>query len=57
MASVLVREQVRKINGGAKVFPRDKLAQLIEVLSEEIFDRDIRNLFRNRMLAYVKNLA
>ena len=57
MASVLVREQVRKINGGAKIFPRDKLAQLIEVLSEEIFDRDIRDLFRNRMLTYVKNLA
>ena len=57
MASVIVREQVRKINGSAKNFPREKLTQLIEVLSEEIFDGDVRDLFRSRMLHYVKDLA
>ena len=57
MASVIVREQVNKLSNGVKGFPRDKLAHLIELLSAEIFDSDLRNLFRDRMLTYVKDMA
>jgi type II secretory pathway predicted ATPase ExeA len=56
MAAVIVREHVSKINGSAKGLPRGKLTELIEVLSEEIFDIDVREIFRDRMLSYIKDL-
>jgi type II secretory pathway predicted ATPase ExeA len=57
MASVIVREQLNKISGNAKGFPREKLTELIEVLSEEIFDVELRHNFRDTMLSHVKELV
>lgn len=51
MASVIVREQVRKLNGNSMAFPAEKLVALIDVLSEEIFDSDVRDQFRTKMLS------
>lgn len=49
MATVVLSEQVRHFGASIDRFPRDKIAKLIDSVSQEIFDESARNRFRRGM--------
>jgi hypothetical protein len=56
MAPIVLSEQVKHFGASMDRFPRDKIANLIESLSGEIFDESIRNQFRRGMSDGIRTL-
>jgi hypothetical protein len=49
MGRVVLSEQIQSLGGSPDRFPREKLGELIESVSREIFDESIRETFCRNM--------
>jgi len=56
MAPIVLSEQVKHLGASMDRFPRDKIINLIDSVSREIFDESIRNRFRKGMSDGVRTL-
>ena len=56
MGHVVLMEQVKALGATMEKFPRDKMGHLVESVSREIFDENIRERFRKGMTEGIRNL-
>ncbi|HYA30267.1 MAG TPA: AAA family ATPase [Acidobacteriota bacterium] len=56
MAPIVLSEQVKRFGASMDGFPRDKIVNLIESVSKEIFDESIRDQFRKGMSDGIRTL-
>jgi type II secretory pathway predicted ATPase ExeA len=56
MGHVVLMEQVKALGGTIDKFPRDKMGHLVESVSREIFDENMRQRFQKNMADGIHNL-
>jgi general secretion pathway protein A len=56
MSGIVIREKIRSLDASAESFPREKLWNLIDSVSQEIGDELMRNEFRQNMADQLRNL-
>ena len=49
MASVIVRDRVEALGESMEKFPKTRVTELLETVSEEILDENVKNSFRDRL--------
>ncbi|MGH7773379.1 MAG: hypothetical protein ACREQA_14235, partial [Candidatus Binatia bacterium] len=57
MASLVVRDQIAGLGESMHAFPRGRLKELVEMLSQEIFDETLKIRFRRQMAKEIEESA